>query len=281
MNVTPSPVVVGIAGDQVAVVRWAAAEAQRLGRPLRVVHSWAMTSITAEVYVAAETTTLMRTEAERVLDNARDLVSRLAPALEAEFVAEYGTAANVLIQESRDAVSVIVGSDDVSWVGRLLGGELSAFLGRAGRCPVVVVPERLEPGTGTDGVVVAVDGETSAAGPLRYAFEQADSRGGRLRVLHSAPTDLTADQLMQHRVDLAEVVAGWQEQFPSVEVERTTVEGAVVDACIWATSQAELLVLGHHHGRMRPSDVLHPVASAVLRSARCPVALVPLDYATS
>lgn len=281
MNATPSPVVVGIAGEQVAVVRWAVAEAERLHRPLRVVHSWAMSSISAEAYVMADTTTAMRSGAEQVLNQARDLVDRLSSTVDAEFVVEYGSTANVLIQESRDAVSLVVGSDDASWVGRLLGGELSAHIGRAGRCPVVVVPERLEPGTGGGGVVVAIGGETSAAGPLRYAFEQADSRGVRMLVLHSVPASLTSAQLTQHRVDVAEVIAGWQEQFPGVQVDRRTVEGSTVDGCIDATGQAALLILGHHHGRTGPSDVLHPVASAVLRGARCPVAMVPLDYGTS
>lgn len=279
MNTTPSPVVVGIAGDQVAVVRWAVAEAERLKHPLRVVHSWAMPSMGAEAYGVADTTTLLRTGAELVLENARTLVDRLAPTLDADFVVEYGSTANVLIQESRDAVSLVVGSDDASWAGRLLGGELSAHLGRAGRCPVVVVPERLEPGTGTGGVAVAIDGETSAAGPLRYAFEQADSRGVRVLVLHCVTASSTVAEFTAHRANLAEVIAGWQEQFPGVEVDRATAEGNVADGCIDATARAELLVLGHHHGRSRPSDVLHPVAAAVLRGARCPVALVPLDYA--
>lgn len=281
MNATPSPVVVGIAGEQVAVVRWAVAEAERRKRPLRVVHSWAMASISAEAYVMADTATMQRTDAELVLNQARELVEQLAPDLAAEFVVEYGSAANVLIQESRDAVSVVVGSDDASWVGRLLGGELSAHLGRAGRCPVVVVPERLAPGTGTGGVVVAVDGETSAEGPLRYAFEQADSRGERLLVMHSIPASSTPAEVTQHRANLAEVVAGWQEQFPSVHVDQMMIEGRVVDVCIEATAEAGMLVLGHHHGRTSPSDILHPVATAVLRGARCPVVMVPLDYTVS
>ena len=277
MNSTSQPVVVGIAGEQPAVVRWAVAQAERSRRPLRVVHTWAIAPMEAEAYVLTDTTTLMRAEAERVLDEARDLVTSLAPTLEAEFVVEYGAPDQILIHESASADSVVVGSDDASWIGRLLGGERSAHVGRSARCPVVVVPEMADPGTGEGGVVVAVDGETSASGPLRYAFEQADARDVRVLVLHSVPEWTRRTELTDHDVDLAEITAGWQEQFPGVEVQRTMVQGDTVAECIEATAEAALLVLGHHHGRSGLSDLLHPVAASVLRGARCPVALVPLD----
>lgn len=277
MNTTSQPVVVGIAGEQPAVVRWAVVEAERLGRPLRVVHTWVMAAMEAEAYVMSDTTTIMRVEAERVLDESRALVEALAPALEAEYVVEYGAPDQILIQESASAASVIVGSDDASWIGRLLGGERSAHLGRSGHCPVVVVPQRLALGTGAGGVVVAVDGETSASGPLQYALEQADSRGVPVLVLHSVPPWTRRTDFTDHQVDLSEIVAGWQEQFPGVEIDRTMVEGDTIEECIDATGQAALLVLGRHHGRSGPSDLLHPVAAAVLRGAQCPVALVPLE----
>lgn len=277
MNTTSKPVVVGIAGDQPAVVQWAVAEADRLGRPLRVVHTWVMAAMEAEAYVMSDTTTIMRVEAERVLDESRALVESLAPALEAEYVVEYGAPDQILIHESANAASVVVGSDDASRIGRLLGGERSAHIGRSGHCPVVVVPQRLTPGSGAGGVVVTVDGETSASGPLRYAFEQADSRDVPVLVLHSVPPWTRRTDRLDHQVDLAEIVAGWQEQFPGVEIERTMVQGDTVEEGIAATGEAALLVLGHHHGRSGPSDVLHPVAAAVLRGARCPVALVPLE----
>lgn len=281
MSATPSPVVVGIVSDQAAVVKWAVADAQRLGRSLRVVHSWAMPSMGAETYVLSESTAEMRSNAELVLSRARSLVDRLAPAIEAEYATKYGSAPDVLVEESRSAASLVVGSDDASWIGRVLGGEVSAHVGRDAQCPVIVIPEGLVPGSGSGGVVVAINGESSAAGPIRYAFEQADARGQAVCVLHSLPSGSSAIQIEEHTANLAQVVAGWQEQFPDVIIERQATEGSPAEACIDATWQAGLLVLGHHHGHTGLSDVIHPVAAAVLRGARCPVALIPLDYATA
>lgn len=167
------------------------------------------------------------------------------------------------------------------WLERVRGGGLSSHLARVATCPVVFVPERGEL-AGTDratwGVVVTIDGETSAAGPLRYAFEQADVRGEPLHVLHAAPASTFGPGLTAHRANVAEVVAGWQEQFPSVEVVRSTSDGSASDASIRATFNASLLVMGQHHGHDTPLTMLWPVARTVLQGAHCPVVVVPLDF---
>ncbi len=274
------PVVVGVVDDQPAVVRYAVAEAERLGRSLRVVHCWTVPSLGAEFVVASDTTTVLRTDAQRVLHLARAIVSETALEAHTEFVVEYGPPDTVLVEEGRSAAVLVIGSDDLPWFERFLVGELSSHLARAAACPVVVVPEEGSTGGGDGGVVVTIDGETSAAGPLRYGFEQADARQEPLHVLHAAPGGTLDLDLPRYRANLAEVVAGWQEQFPGVEVVRSTTAGRASEACIKVSTRASLVVMGRHHGHS-PFALVRPIARAVLREAQCPVAVVPLDYGTS
>ena len=281
MRTSDFPVVVGVADKQPIAMSYAIAEAARLRRPLRVVHCWAMPIVTSEFYVAPQTVDAMRGDGERVLDDARAVVTEVSPNLEAEYLVADGAATSVLLKEGEAAAVLILGSDDVPWFDRFLGGEISGFLARRTACPVVVVPERNVPGTGTGGVVVTIDGDTSAAGPLRYAFEQADARHEPLHVLHAAPEATLREDFEAHRANVAEVVAGWQELFPGVTVHRSTTEGAPADECIEATGSASLVVIGRHHGHAITFARARPIAMTVLRKAQCPVAVVPLDYGRS
>lgn len=278
MHTTRFPVVVGIADKQPMVLKYAIAEAGRLGRSLRVVHCWSLPIVAPEVFFGPETLEAMRANSESVLDGARAVVAETSPDLDVEYVVVTGAPGSALVDESKHAAALIVGSDDVPWFERLLGGAVSRFVARMAACPVVFVPERNLPHAGAGGVVITIDGDTSAAGPLRYAFEAADARREPLHVLHRAPeTTLRAD-FQNHCANLAEVMAGWQVLFPDVTVVRSTTEADPAEACIVATSEASLVVFGRHHGHSTPFARARPIAMTVLRKAQCPVVVVPLDY---
>ena len=281
MHTNHFPVLIGVADKQPAAVKYAIAEAERLHRSLRVVHCWVLPTPASAMYVGAASLGDMRAEGQIVLDDAQSIVAELAGDLDAEYVMADGSPANVLVEEAKQAAALILGSDDVPWFDRLLGGEVAGHLARTAACPVVVVPERTVPGTGAGGVVVTIDGDTSADGPLRYAFEQADARHEPLHVLHAAPEATLRQDFENHRANVAEVVAGWAELYPDVQILRSTTEGAPVDECIEATSEASLVVIGRHHGHAVPFARVRPIALAVLRKAQCPVAVVPLDYGRS
>jgi nucleotide-binding universal stress UspA family protein len=278
MHTNHFPVLVGVAGKQPIAVAYAVVEAVRLHRPLRVLHCWALPSTASALYLGSETLGSMRVDGQEVLDAAAAVVAESGVDIEVEYVLADGSPVNVLAEDAKEAAELILGSDDVPWIDRLLGGEVSGYLARTAACPVVVVPERTVPGTGTGGVVVTIDGDTAAAGPLRYAFEQADARHEALHVLHAAPEATLRQDFQNHHVNVAEVVAGWQEVYPDVTVLRSTTDGTPADACIEATAEASLVVIGHHHGHSISFARARPIALTVLRKAQCPVAVVPLDY---
>lgn len=277
MSTAPRPVVVGVSEKQLVAVRFAAAEALRHDKPLRVVHCYGLPAAAAEFYMGYDVLQSLRVAGEAVLDDARTIVDGdHAPG--SEYVLVTGAPANVLIEESREAHCVVLGADDIPWFDRMLGGEVAGHIARKAHCPVVVVPERAFPDAPTGGVVVTVDGDTSAAGPLRYGFEQADARSEDLHVLHAAPAATSQADFEQHQVNVAEVIAGWRELYPDVRVDTTSTSGDPVETCIAATGGASLVIIGRPHGGNISFALARPLAMKVLREARCPVAVVPADH---
>ena len=139
-------VVVGIDGSPGAerALDFAAAEAAQRGLPLRVVCAWeprAGTYVgeafapTADGFVEAEQ------HADEVL---RAALERLATgaAIEIEALAIEGHPATVLIEQSQDAVLLVVGSRGRSTAASLLLGSVSQKLAHHAPCPLVIVPPR-------------------------------------------------------------------------------------------------------------------------------------------
>jgi nucleotide-binding universal stress UspA family protein len=278
MNTTPRPVVVGVSSKQSTVVSYAAAEAARLKTSLRVVHCYALPTQAAEFYVGGDVLDTYRIAGESVIEDARALIQDEHAGVEVEYVLANGMPGPVLLAESVAAQAVVLGADDIPWYERMLGGEVSAHLARKASCPVVVVPEVEQLSARPDGVVVTIDGDTSASSPLRYGFEQADLRGETLHVLHAAPAATLQDDFDNHRANVAEILAGWAELYPGVRVLSSLTSGDPLETCIAATEHASLVVIGRPHSHTVLFALARPLAMQVLRQAHCPVAVVPTDY---
>jgi nucleotide-binding universal stress UspA family protein len=283
MNTSPRPVVVGISAKQSTVLRYAVAEAARLKTSLRVVHCFALPTQAAEFYVGGDVLDSYRIAGEAVIADSRELIEDEYPEAEVEYVLANGMPGVVLLAESVTAQAIVLGADDIPWYDRMLGGEVSGHLARKASCPVVVVPEVEQPevdrvGSRRDGVVVTIDGDTSATSPLRYGFEQADLRGETLHVLHAAPAATMQDDFDNHRANVAEILAGWAELYPGVRVLSSLTSGDPLETCIAATEHASLVVIGRPHSHTVLFALARPMAMQVLRQAHCPVAVVPTDY---
>ena len=103
-------------------------------------------------------------------------------------------------------------------------GSVSVAVSAHAHCPVVVV--RGEPAPGAP-VVVGVDDSDCAQLALTFAFDQAAARGVSLRVVRAGTFALgiweerpTVAETIIEREDrsLHDLVAGWQQKYPEVEV---------------------------------------------------------------
>ncbi|MEV4508301.1 universal stress protein [Dactylosporangium sp. NPDC049525] len=272
------PVVVGVDGSvaSLGAVRWAADEAARHDRTLRVVHamSWEGPADGQGV----------------VLDAAAD-ARGWQPGIAVETVTVGGPAARVLQEQSRTASLVAIGGRPHD--GGLLDSSVGAHLAAFAHCPVLVVnrgerwltedrhpldvwpgppsPDRAGPGAdpmtalpGTAPVVVGVDGTPSSWRALDFAYDEARSRHVPLVAMHAGHT-------RPHSAVYAEL-APWLRRHRDVDARFAGSDEPVLEALTAAASNALLLVVGAHrvcwYEQPRPNPrtqlIVHHAASPVL-----------------
>jgi nucleotide-binding universal stress UspA family protein len=269
-------VVVGVDGSLIAVraLDRAAQEAETRGATLRVVHAVSDRDTAGPVLASA---------AARIRDH--------HPGLPVVTTASVAGTVQALVRESEGAALTVVGNRGLGGFTGLLVGSVGVRLAAHTRSPLLVVRGD-HPCDGDRDVLLGLAGDADADAAA-YAFQEAEQRGARLRVLHSwihrhvapeLPSMVPATspgQREQARLDAAEEavprfsIADLHERYPAVTIEARTVRTSPAHALLEATREAGLAVVGvhHHAGRMRPR--LGPVAHTLLHRSHCPVVFVP------
>lgn len=138
-------VVVGVDGSEYAraALEFAAGEAALRGAGLRVVSAW---NVAPAVYAGGfapgadqETIDAIREGAEATASDAATEAQRLHPSLTAEGRALEGPAAEILLEEAKDAILIVVGNRGRGGFASLLLGSVSQQVVHHASCPVVVV----------------------------------------------------------------------------------------------------------------------------------------------
>jgi nucleotide-binding universal stress UspA family protein len=135
----PGPTVVAVdVHECVQVLRYGLGHAERAGGGLRAVHAWTPYPAHSAMYVSDRDITARHAEEQIVewLKAARADQYHVHP----EIRVLRGRAAEVLIEQSRDADLIVAGSHRSVLPRRAVGSVLHELLMRA-RCPVAVVPE--------------------------------------------------------------------------------------------------------------------------------------------
>jgi nucleotide-binding universal stress UspA family protein len=273
-------VVAGVDGSESALraARWAALEAQRRHAPLRLVS--AVGQATAMQLGDPWLTAGLR---EMLHRQAREYLAAAATAVDAmpEQDVLDGSAIQCLEKESRSAQLVVIGDRGLGGIGGLLVGSVAVALAAHGACPVVIHGGR----TAAAGpVVVGIDGSPASEPAVAFAFEAAAIRRVPLLAVH-AWWDQLIDPVTLPSVDweavaqseqlaLAERLAGWQEKYPDVEVDRLVVRHRPAGVLVEQSKRAQLVVVGSRGRGEVSSLVLGSVSHAVLHRADCPVAVV-------
>jgi nucleotide-binding universal stress UspA family protein len=137
-------------------------------------------------------------------------------------------------------------------------------------------------------IVVGVDGSDGGIRALDWAVTEAARRGGTVHAVTAwqwTQPDLGVDIRTEHdriaKLSLEEAVATARALYPKVAVSTETAPGPAAEVLTRAAADADLLVLGSHgHGRLFHA-VLGSVAEACVRSAVCPVVVVPQPHAVA
>jgi nucleotide-binding universal stress UspA family protein len=228
-----------------------------------------------------------RTEAQRVLEEARAEVARRAPGLEVHEVQRVVDPRDLLLELSDGAAMVVLGSRGRGPVRSLLLGSVGVAVTRHAKCPVVVMRPG-NPGLVRQGVVVGADGTELSVATLEFAYRQASLRRLPLTVLHcvwdaeaaTAGSHIVAEGagLEEQRMLLAESMSGMTEKFPDVHVRSEIARGMPDDCLVRLGERMNLVVVGAHHGGAASSVLFGSVAASVVEHATCPVAVVPLTH---
>ncbi|MEV0133281.1 universal stress protein [Dactylosporangium sp. NPDC050688] len=286
---TDTAVVVGVDGspDSLDAVEWAAADATRRQRPLRVVHAFpwpaAFPPVPRHLYEQA-----MRDNAEHILRAAVARARAVAPEVAISADTPVQQAAAALVAASQHASTVVVGNRGLGGFTGLLAGSVGVELAAHAACPVVVVRHAdRPPGPEAGRVIAGVDGSQDAERALRFAFEQASFRGvGLTAVLAYLWPDSTGPGEMlplvydqdnlrdDERRALVESLAGWAERYPDVDLRTAAVRGRPAAVLTERSAGAELLVVGSRGRGGFTGLLLGSVSQAVIRHAACPVAVV-------
>ena len=280
------PVVAGVDGSECALqaVRWAAAEAVRRRRPLRLVaaHAWPAGGLVGDPGLGVDPQAVLRDVVRGHLATAATAAATASPELLVEQVEVTGLPVPVLQGESARAELVVLGDRGLGGFTGLLIGSVAVALAAHAACPVVVVrgaePDRPAP---REPVVVGVDGSPASEAAVAFAFDAAALRGVPLVAVHTWQ-DTLVDPTLAPLIDwkaaeadergvLAERLAGWAEKYPDVEVRLLVTRDRPARALVEESGRAQLVVVGSRGRGGLAGMLLGSVSQALLRHAACPV----------
>jgi nucleotide-binding universal stress UspA family protein len=279
---------VGVDGsaESDAAIRWATHEAVMRRAAMTLVHvvaplaaSWPMGPVYADI-----------TEWQR--NNARHVLGQALKTLEATVSASQlpdvhtetlnSSVVPTLVRASENQQMIVVGSRGSGALGRLLLGSVSTGLVHHASCPVAVIRPEPESSYGDDPVLLGIDGSPASEAATALAFDEASRRGVDLVALH-AWSDVAVFPILGmdwheyesrgHEI-LSERLAGWQEQYPDVHVQRRLVCDQPARWLTRESQHAQLVVVGSRGRGGFASTWLGSVSNAVAQSANVPVLVV-------
>ncbi|MFC8728945.1 universal stress protein [Streptomyces bacillaris] len=281
-------VVVGVDASEQArtAALWAAAEADRRGQPLNIVHAADIEG--RSVLTPAETLRALRETGNELLDGTAEAVRAACPDLTVTKELSNRDAVSSLHAAAGDRGTIVVGS-------RGLGGFASLTLGSVGlgvtsRTEVPVIVVRGETDRPATGVVTAAVQGTSDLDWLLIAAAEADARKASLRLL-SVSNVLThvgrfttmldsIGEITEEKVhETAAVAEEVRKRYPGLTVTHdvetgTSVPGILVEA----TALTDLLVMGARRRMLGSGTALGRVTHALLHHGHCPVQIIPPGY---
>ncbi|MEV6329928.1 universal stress protein [Streptomyces sp. NPDC051909] len=283
-------IVVGVDGSPAAraAALWAAAEADRRGRSLRLVHA----ADTDRRAFWADTETI-----RAVRDAGRDLLTGTADGVRARFpdlavtqvLSRHEPVAGLLGAAGRHG-TVAVGSRGLGGFSALMLGSVGLGVAAGAETPVIVVRgdhERPETGSVTAAVHDAADLDW-----LPLAAAEADAHKAALRMVSvwnvlthvgsvaSMLDDL--DAVARQRVhEMRTLADGVREVYPrSVVVPHVETGTSTPGVLIESSRNTDLIVMGRGRRSLGAEPSLGRVAHALIHHAHCPVEIVPPGFVT-
>lgn len=285
-----SPILAAVDGSAASyqAAAWAAADAVLRGCRLHLVTSVAIpTGYGPGAIMTGVDTEWLQVEGERIVTEAarfaRNAVRGDVPPITTEV--SWSTVIPDLIERSRKARMLVLGSQGAGALRRGLVGSVSGSVLRHAHCPVTLIrfEQADDPMAAIQPVVVGVDGSPNSVPALGLAFEEASLRKVGLTAVHawsdamvSHPLSVDWEATMADAEDrvLAASVAGLSARYPDVKVHPVVVRDRPVRALLEQAQAAQLVVVGSHGRGGFSGMLLGATSNALVHSVQCPIVVV-------
>jgi len=281
-------IVVGVDGSaaSTAPLRWATQEAAMRNVELTIVHAAAPPMPESSLIAwsgpaPSEILRRQKEEADRVLTAAAKTAGDTAAGVRIHTEPIDGAPVPALLDLSEKAELMVVGRRGGSSLTGVTFGSVSNALVHHAHCPVAIIHD--EPASAAPSadapVVVGIDGSPASERATALAFDEASWRGVDLVALHAS---VDSDPFGIHELEwavaepkameaLAERLAGWQERYPDVNVQRVLIFDRPAHHLLEQAETAQLVVVGSRgHGELT-GRLLGSVSSAVMQATHTPV----------
>lgn len=285
--------VVGIDGskESEAAMAWGLEQAARRDLEVELVHALAV-PVVSDAYGMVMTRPdidELSEYSQGLLDAALASARSQAPDLEIRARLASGPPAAVLIEASRHADALVVGTRGLGAISGKLLGSVSVRLAGKSVCPVYIVPPEWQERRRPDApVLVGVDGSEHSDAALHLALEEARCRGVSLRVLCAYHVPWLARPIEPEVIAEFEESERWLAEktinesldrvrghaFSDVPIEQVTVKALPSEALVEASKDAVLTVVGSRGRGALKRAFLGSVSRALMQETERPVAVV-------
>lgn len=285
-------IVVGVDGSPSAetALRWAVGQARLERRDLTLLHAVSLDpAFMAPPEANGNLVDILRQDARALLESSRALVDELvgetAVRPTVRCLQRLQDPRTALVELSREAALVVLGSRGRGPVRSMLLGSVGAAVTDRADCPVVVIRPHAA-GLVRRGILVGVDGTDRSAPAIEFAYRQASLQQLPLTVLHCyvVPASVVSGSwagveehqgLEQRRLLLAESVAGMTEKYPDVHATLELAHGLPDQNLVERSALMDLVVVGTRPLSWFEGIFVDDVSRRVVERARTVVVVVP------
>jgi nucleotide-binding universal stress UspA family protein len=230
-------IVVGIDGSQAAInaAKWAVAEAISRNAPLRLVHA-----IPGRPDDATGDQSLEVEYAQASLRAAEAALRATGEPVKVDCDIVQGSPEGILIDESRSAAMVCVGSVGIGRIARKVLGSTADTVARKAHCPVAIVRSDGQTESDSGWVAVVVDDSLGNDAVLEEGFREARLRGApilALGVWRRGLGEIPYRQL-EHRL------GRWVSRYPEVHVMPAAARRGAAEFLTHTQESVDLVVVG-------------------------------------
>jgi nucleotide-binding universal stress UspA family protein len=298
MDILSGRIVVGYDGSpqSCAAVDWAAAEAHRRNVPLLVLHAVDYLGLTPNAIGPSGLPAAFAADAAKIATAGADRAREHVTGIDVSSLTEITSATQALVQASKSAALVVVGTHGRGPLPGVLLGSVAFAVTAHAFCPVVVVRGDSGRRPGPDrAVIVGFDDSPGSVAAVRYAADVAAQTGASLNVItayrpnspwiHSG-ADYLSHPSDSQRPDFEAIaraaardtaISGVRiahQDHPTLPAAQRAIHGPAADILASAAGRAGLLVVGSRgHGGFA-GLILGSISHRVIHTSPCPVVVV-------